>query len=392
VDLLNVASHKRKPTWAVLRDNMLFFFKSGSVGKPTEVFLIDSNAEPLPESTVKHPFAFTVAGQTMAASGEVEMWAWINKMNSCIPWYQTKRTDDGLPPGLSAVVATPLRRKNVFLRIFSTDESNGSHSPSPQHSPGYRKTMQLSSSHASPDIISPVTPLTRTSPSGSGECPSALHVADSAAVSSSLKVESHMEGKIFGAPIVRIVSDDPAEGDANLPAILDVLVRDIRARGLKEEGILRVPGSHSEIEAIRKVFEVSSHARDVDLKSYDVLSVGGAMKAWLREIPHSFLTCDQSHQQQIVEWTQAHQTIDESNADEFRSMLESSMPPSHVAVLRLLSQLVLDITAHEELNKMTTDNVLTCLLPSMKIPAVIFIRLVQNLNIVFPSSSSSSSS
>jgi len=108
------------------------------------------------------------------------------------------------------------------------------------------------------------------------------------------------------------------------------------------------------------------------------------MKAWLREIPHSFLVCDAAQQQQIVEWTQAHPTLDKDLANEYRTMLEKVIPPVHLSVLRVLSQLVLDITAHEDMNKMTTDNVLTCLLPSMKIPTIIFIRLVQNFRAVFP--------
>jgi len=241
--------------------------------------------------------------------------------------------------------------------------------------------MQPTTSPKEGALPSAVTPTRTRTRNASGENRSVLGVSDIS------KGESSSSGRVFGAPLAKVTKDDPSEGDSNVPAILDVLVREICARGLKEEGILRVPGSHEEIEAIRLKFEQKSHARDVNLKQYDVLSVGGVMKAWLREIPHSFLTCSSVEQQQIIDWTQAHPTLDENLAKEYREMLEKAMPPIHLSVLRVLCQLVLDITAHEELNKMTTDNVLTCLLPSMKVPTVIFIRLLQNLRAVFPQNS-----
>jgi len=352
------------------------------VGKPTEVFLIDANAEPVSVEKAKRPYAFTVSGQILAASGEVEMWSWINKLNSCVPWFESKReevsTPESLTPGVVLPTATPVKKKNLFHKIFSGDDSSP-RGVSPHRA--NRKTVQFSV-RVTPDST-PSPSLTRTKHSGSGGSPSSLQIPEAAAFSGN-KSDGHSEGRVFGVSIASIVSEDPAEDDPNLPAVLSVLVKDIRARGLKEEGILRVPGGHSEIEAIRKVFEQTQHARDVDLKPYDILSVGGAMKAWLREVPQGFLSCDSARQQQIVDWTQSHPTLDEESGKEYRSMLETAMPPCHLSVLKLLGQLVLDITAHEDLNKMTTDNVLTCLLPSMKIPTVIFIRLVQNLKVVFP--------
>jgi len=238
----------------------------------------------------------------------------------------------------------------------------------------------------SPEVGSPPTPvIVAGKHGGSGGCAEALHITESFSSFLTTQPPRQTEGILFAAPISRLVVQDPSEKDSNVPAILEAFVEEIRARGLEEEGILRVPGSHSDIEVIIQLFESAGHARDVNLKAYDILSVGGAMKAWLRKIPHCFLTCDSSAQQQLVEWTQAHPTLDETTALTFKSMLESVMPISHLSVLRVLSQLVVDITAHEEKNKMTTDNVLTCLLPSLKIPSVIFIRLVQNTSLVFPS-------
>jgi len=376
VDLFSVSSKKWKPTWAVLRDNLLFFFKSGAVGKPTEVILVQPDAAPVPEEKVKHPHAFTVSGQTLAAAGDLEMWSWINKLNSANPWYQTKKLNKNITSALTPAaspmtvsVSSPSRRRGIFSKLFSVDDANKVRLMA-QVSPANRNLSPGVSGNTALNVTRPV------SGSADGRC--GLGIPESGFPVS-------QNGRVFGVSISKAVSDDPAEGDAQVPAFLDVLVRDICQRGLEEEGILRVPGSHAEIEAIRKKFDQSSHARDVNLKQYDVLSLGGVMKSWLRDLPHSFFMCDSPHQQQIVEWTQSHPVLDEALATEFKDMLLKAMPPEHLAVLRVLSKLVLDITAHEEVNKMTTDNVLTCLLPSMKVPTVVFVRMVQNFHVIFPS-------
>ena len=392
LDTLVIASHKWRTAWVVLRDNLLFFYKAGAAGKPTDVLIVDAaGAAPVPDTQLRRQYAFIVAGQTLAAQGETEMWAWINKINAATPWYERKE----LGANTLNVAAVPTRRRNIFSKLFSADEVGLTQSL--PHPPPAAGTLSPSTSFTGSPRSSHLRARQNNGSGGTGASPLAASEAGRGAGDAGARLtgtgggrdgaraDGAEQGRVFGVPIERVTAQDPAEDDTTVPAVLDVLVKDICARGLEEEGILRVSGSHSEMEEIRRVFEQTPHARDVDLRQYDVRSVGGTMKAWLREVPHGFLTCSNQRQQEIVEWSQTHQTLDTATATEYRQMLEAAMPATHLAVLRVLSRLVCSITAHADVNKMTTENVLTCLLPSMKVPTVVFIRIVQNLDLMYPS-------
>lgn len=402
LDTLVIASHKWRTAWVVLRDNILFFYKSGAAGKPTDVLIVDAaGAAPVPDAQLRRQHAFIVAGQTLAAQSDTDMWAWINSINAASPWYERKELGASAASAASstsagasaAAAAAPTRRRNIFSKLFSVDEvgltqslphqssAAGALSPSSTSFAGSPRSSHLRArqtmGNGGGTAASPLAAGAGAGGAGAGGADHGRGAGDAGA-------EGAEQRRVFGVPIERVAAQDPAEDDTTVPAVLDVLVKDICARGLEEEGILRVSGSHSEMEEIRRVFEQTPHARDVDLRQYDVRSVGGTMKAWLREVPHGFLTCTSQRQQEIVEWSQTHQTLDTGTATEYRQMLEAAMPATHLSVLRVLSRLVCSITAHADVNKMTTENVLTCLLPSMKVPTVVFIRIVQNLDLMYP--------
>jgi len=53
-------------------------------------------------------------------------------------------------------------------------------------------------------------------------------------------------------------------------------------RGITEEGIFRIPGTHSKITEIRKRLQTG---KNVDFHKIDILTVASIFKLWLRELP-----------------------------------------------------------------------------------------------------------
>mmetsp|Transcript_31647 Transcript_31647/g.51165 ORF Transcript_31647/g.51165 Transcript_31647/m.51165 type:complete len:280 (+) Transcript_31647:947-1786(+) len=68
----------------------------------------------------------------------------------------------------------------------------------------------------------------------------------------------------------------------------------IREKGLSEEGIFRIPGSMSEINMLKKLYDYE--AKDTNLKDKlleaDINAVAGLLKLFLREMPDPLLTYD----------------------------------------------------------------------------------------------------
>lgn len=103
-----------------------------------------------------------------------------------------------------------------------------------------------------------------------------------------LAVMSPTSTKVFGVP-VRIVCE--REG-SRLPNVVDILLNEIEARGLDEVGLYRIPGSLASVNALKAAFDSGGEMNMEDDRWFDINTVTGCFKLYLREIPEPILTSE----------------------------------------------------------------------------------------------------
>eukprot|EP00727_Mastigamoeba_balamuthi_P012179 m51a1_g7584 putative cell division control protein 15 cdc15 (1036) ;mRNA; f:194251-198288 len=324
--------------WFVLKDNFLFYFKaSKSTGAATTtiqdiIYLPNMCAEPVPEDPYKKSNCFRVSGQVFAASSPETMRDWINAINTSLRWFEKEEEDDVIKAARRALAVA----KHAGPKPKDVDKG------------------------AAPDATS--------SASGGAAAAAPVHVTRWA------------YAPVFGVPLRDLTAREPSV-DMAAPAILDRLITHVIEHGCNEEGIFRVSGGVTDIEELKDEIEHVA-AADVDLARHSVHTVAGVLKAFLRALPESLMPQDTA---QLLADTLngASRVLDADTVELFRWVL-SSMDQHARAVVQRVSLLIVRITACSAVNKMNVDNLLTCLVPNLKVPPVIFLRAVENYTAVFP--------
>lgn len=286
---VGLSDTKWKPSWVVLRDNFVFFFKSGAVNSPTGIIHLPKLRGIHVGPTNGRSFCFTIAGSGVlfsATSFEIAN-DWVLAINRSTTWFEYGE--------------------------YTLEEQR------------YREP-------------------------------------------------------IFGVSARDLALRDPTRGDPNLPSFFNVLVDYVIRNGLCTEGILRVPGSVTSIEALKSAFEVTPRAVDVDLSREDVHCVVGLMKGWLRQLP-SFLTTEET--KAFVAFMGAHPKPGPADAQNLKKFVCRHVQPSIAAVIKRLCELILRIASHEAQNKMSLDNALICVISSLAIQPAIFTYLLMNYTLIF---------
>lgn len=103
-----------------------------------------------------------------------------------------------------------------------------------------------------------------------------------------LAVMSPTSTKVFGVP-VGIVCE--REG-LPFPHVVDVLLSEIEARGLDEVGLYRIPGSLASVNALKGAFDSGGEVNMEDDRWFDINTVTGCFKLYLRDLPEPLLTSE----------------------------------------------------------------------------------------------------
>ena len=85
---------------------------------------------------------------------------------------------------------------------------------------------------------------------------------------------------MFGVPLLELMPN-PLD---DLPYVITMSIKAIEERGLNEEGIYRIPGTKSDVDALKIYFNSGRPNLDDD-KWADVNIVGSTLKQFLREMP-----------------------------------------------------------------------------------------------------------
>jgi hypothetical protein len=152
--------------------------------------------------------------------------------------------------------------------------------------------------------------------------------------------------------------------DRNDPAVPPVVVEPIQyllKKGLKEEGIFRVPGNAEEIRAIKKRYD---KGKKVDLEGRDLHTVAGVLKLFFRELPEPLLTYEL-----YDTFLAAVSAPDLPTQLEYIREVVNALPVGNRAILDYLMQFLKKVSQVTE-NQMTAQNIAIVFAPNLIRPKI----------------------
>jgi RalA-binding protein 1 len=186
---------------------------------------------------------------------------------------------------------------------------------------------------------------------------------------------------VFGIPLAEAVRDCAPPGlDVELPAVVYRCIEYLHAKeAALEEGIFRLSGSNVVIKALKERFNTEG---DVDFVSgdqyYDIHAVASLFKQYLRELPTTVLT-----RELHLDFLRVLEVDDrEKKVVAFNSLVHR-LPRPNLALLRALSQFLIEIVNNSDVNKMTVRNVGIVFAPTLNIPAPVFSMFLTDYDSIF---------
>lgn len=138
-------------------------------------------------------------------------------------------------------------------------------------------------------------------------------------------------------------------------------------------GLFRVPGQEDTIASLKKAAEASGKFKIPD--DTEPHAVAGLLKAWLRDLPQPLIPTVQDDV--LKSFFKA--AADQPKKDIYGLLLEclSSLPRLNFATVRELIYCLHQVYLYRNFNKMTAENIVTCIVPTIGCLPVIFFYPLQ---------------
>ncbi|KAK9367480.1 hypothetical protein V1509DRAFT_626777 [Lipomyces kononenkoae] len=153
--------------------------------------------------------------------------------------------------------------------------------------------------------------------------------------------------RVFGVSIEIVCTRE----NLSIPTVVQLLLAEIEARGLEEVGIYRVPGSMASVNELKKAFDSGSEVDMNDERWYDINTVAGCLKLYLRELPEPLLT-----DELFSEFTQIAKIPDEREQIPLFSRMVENLPSYNYFLLKRIIEHLAIISSHGDINKMHAVN------------------------------------
>lgn len=150
--------------------------------------------------------------------------------------------------------------------------------------------------------------------------------------------------KVFGVPIA-----DVCEREGSLiPRIVERLLQEIEVRGLDETGLYRIPGSVGSINLLKQAFDEGGDFTLEDDRWFEINTLAGCFKSYLRELPESLLTSEL-----LPEFVLATK---QGDLVENMKSLVRQLPVHNYHLLKRLFEHLNKVIQHSENNRMDAVN------------------------------------
>jgi len=269
--------------------------------------------------------------------------------NSVPPAANTTSSPPAVParkpsPSVSGKKAPGLRQSGAFSPVGSrTPSSPGSLSPSSSNS-SLNGVPKVTS--AAPDYAA----MTRSSSGSIARSPRPL---------------------VFGVSLKIATSDSSGVQVHKVPPLVTECIEYIMKKGLKEEGIFRIGGSHQVLQQYKQRYNAGEK---VDLtQEKDVNNISGVLKMYLRELPEHLFT---EHLLPLFESAASGAANDPQEAENLIAQLLPLLPETNLLILKQLFALLTAIAKMSNINMMTTTNLGIIFTQCLRINSSFFAFLV----------------
>lgn len=156
--------------------------------------------------------------------------------------------------------------------------------------------------------------------------------------------------KVFGVSIEELCKREGTQ----IPHIVTTLLEEIEKRGLDEVGLYRVSGSLASVNALKQSFDSGVAVDMEDERWYDINTLAGCFKLYLRELSEPLLT-DNYFGEFVKCGNEVQPDADDSQLEMLKACIDKLPTANYHLLKRLMNHLAL-VAENECNNKMKTPN------------------------------------
>ncbi|XP_051929254.1 rho GTPase-activating protein SYDE2 [Hippocampus zosterae] len=175
------------------------------------------------------------------------------------------------------------------------------------------------------------------------------------------------EPQVFGVEAWRLVERE--DTGLSVPLLISKCINEIEKRGCQVVGLYRLCGSAAVKKELREAFERDSYAVELCENTYpDINVITGVLKDYLRELPYPLITKQlyeavlDSMATRPLKMGTAGCENDHADSEHTVSLLDNLPEVERMTLRKLLDHLKL-VASHQEVNKMTCQNLAVCFGP-----------------------------
>lgn len=163
--------------------------------------------------------------------------------------------------------------------------------------------------------------------------------------------------KIFGGTLKAAV----AISKHPVPRVVKDCITYLRAHGLDEVGLFRIPGNYVNVETLKKGFDDG-----IDVSFENAHDCGAVLKLYLRELKEPLIPF--AHYEHFLAVQKKYGSDQASHATEDYRILMSSLPQANRDLLGYLCAFLEEVAEHEQNNRMNVKNVAIVFAPNVLRP------------------------
>ncbi|XP_048365359.1 rho GTPase-activating protein 24 isoform X1 [Sphaerodactylus townsendi] len=172
-------------------------------------------------------------------------------------------------------------------------------------------------------------------------------------------------GGIFGQKLEDTVRYEKRYGNHVAPMLVEQCVDFIRLRGLKEEGLFRLPGQANLVKELQDAFDCGE--KPLFDRNTDVHTVASLLKLYLRELPEPVIPY--SKYEDFLSCAKLLSKEEETGLNELVKQVKS-LPVVNYNLLKYICRFLDEVQSYSAVNKMSVQNLATVFGPNILRPKV----------------------
>jgi len=180
-------------------------------------------------------------------------------------------------------------------------------------------------------------------------------------------IEPEFHGYPF--PVFEVPLEKLTTPGQPLPYIIRVIMRYLfQEEAILAEGLFRIPGSTEDMQMYRKLFD---EGKEVVFAKSSYHDAAGLLKDFFRKLPEPLIPYIYDHQvKSLLEEYKAKEIEEQQFLASMKSTLVQ-LPTENLCIFKILMQFCYLVVSNSDVNMMTADNIVKCIVPSIGcIPAI----------------------